>query len=43
MMHFDYDSFGEKKNGFVLKKSWPNINRLANEYSFICFELEQNI
>ena len=42
MMHFD--SFRKEKEWICTKKkSWPNINRLANEYSFVCFELEQNI
>lgn len=33
---------GKKKDGFKLK-NWLNIKRLANEYTFMCFELEQNI
>lgn len=34
---------GKKKDGFKQKKNWLHIKRLANEYTFMCFELEQNI
>lgn len=47
MVYFEYGSCWKEKGWIQTKKkkkkNWPNIRRLENEYTFICFELEQNI